>query len=153
MKKIFLNLFFISIASSTLLAQEAVWHTDMKKASDIAVKEGKPILMFFTGSDWCGWCKRLQAEVLETSDFKKWAKDHVVLMELDFPRRTAQDQAIKTQNYQLQNVFKVSGYPTVHFVNPEIKPDGKINLNGLGKTGYVRGGVEKWLEVANGIIN
>ena len=153
MKKLLLIFFVICLPFTKSIAQEASWHTDMKKASDIAIKEGKPILMFFTGSDWCGWCKRLQAEVFDTPDFEKWAKENVILMELDFPRRTAQSQEIKNQNYQLQSIFKVRGYPTIHFVNPQVKPDGKINFNGLGQTGYVRGGSKKWLEVADNIIN
>lgn len=153
MKKILLALLLTLLVGGIAISQDLTWHTDMKKASDVAIKEKKPIMMFFTGSDWCGWCKKLQKEVLDTAEFAKWAKNNVVLMELDFPRRTTQDQSIKQQNYQLQNMFKVRGYPTIYFVDPEIKPDGKINLNGLGKTGYVHGGTQKWLDVADGIIN
>lgn len=150
-KTIFAFLLFIGTYSFSA-AQEAIWHTDMTKASEIAITENKPVLMFFTGSDWCGWCKRLQREVLLTEDFEAWAKDNVVLMELDFPRRTPQEQSVKVQNYQLQQIFKVTGYPKIFFVNPEKKPDGKMNLNSLGSTGYVRGGTQKWLAVANNII-
>ncbi|GAA4268264.1 thioredoxin family protein [Hyunsoonleella aestuarii] len=150
-KTIFGFLIFIG-AYSFSNAQKAIWHTDMTKASEIAINENKPVLMFFTGSDWCGWCKRLQREVLLTEDFEAWAKDNVVLMELDFPRRAPQEQSVKVQNYQLQQIFKVTGYPKIFFVNPEKKPDGKMNLNSLGSTGYVRGGTQKWLAVANNII-
>ena len=153
MKRILPIIMLALFISSAGIAQELTWHTDMSKASEIAIKENKPVMMFFTGSDWCGWCKRLQKEVFETTDFQTWAKDNVVLMELDFPRRTALDQATKVQNYQLQQIFKVSGYPTVFFVNPEKKPDGKMNLNSLGRTGYVRGGAQEWLTVANNFIN
>ena len=134
------------------MAQDVTWHTDMNKASEIAINENKPVLMFFTGSDWCGWCKRLQREVLLTKDFEVWAIDNVVLMELDFPKRTSQEQSVKVQNYQLQKIFNVRGYPKIFFVNPEKNSDGKMNLNSLGSTGYVSGGSEKWLAVANNII-
>ncbi|GAA3578479.1 thioredoxin family protein [Snuella lapsa] len=152
MKKVLLALLLIAFVSITSFSQELTWHTDMKKASDIAIKENKPVLMFFTGSDWCGWCKKLQKEVFQTQDFEIWAKNNVVLMELDFPRRADQEQSVKVQNYQLQKIFNVRGYPTVFFVNPEKKPDGKMNLNSLGKTGFVRGGAQQWLAVANNII-
>ena len=152
MNRMLLALLFIIFVSPISVAQELIWHTDMKKASEIAIKESKPVLMFFTGSDWCGWCKKLQKEVFQTQDFEAWAKDNVVLMELDFPRRMPQEQTVKVQNYQLQQIFKVRGYPTVFFVNPEKKPDGKMNLNSLGKTGYVRGGAQEWLAVANNFI-
>ncbi|WP_242155488.1 thioredoxin family protein [Aestuariivivens sediminis] len=152
MRRIVLSIMFIIFVSFFSVGQELIWHTDMKKASEIAIRESKPVLMFFTGSDWCGWCKRLQKEVFQTQDFESWAKDNVVLMELDFPRRTAQEQSVKVQNYQLQQIFNVRGYPTVFFVNPEKKADGKMNLNSLGKTGYVRGGAQEWLTVANNFI-
>lgn len=133
-------------------SQEITWHTDMNKASELSIKEKKPLLLFFTGSDWCGWCIRLQKEVLKTPEFEKWAKENVILVELDFPKRTPQDETIKAQNFHLQSLFKVRGYPTVWFVNPEKTEEGKINLNGLGSTGYVAGGPEKWLTGANQII-
>ena len=151
MKKILVTLLFV-ISSIAVNAQEDLtWHTDMAKASELSIKEKKPLLLFFTGSDWCGWCIRLQKEVLKTDEFAKWAKDNVILVELDFPRRTPQDEAIKKQNFELQNMFQVRGYPTIWFVNPE-KKDGKINLVGQGSTGYVAGGPEKWLAEANKII-
>ncbi|WP_445710557.1 thioredoxin family protein [Flavobacterium sp.] len=151
MKKIFLVLFLISFSINN--AQELTWHTDMNKASELSIKEKKPMLLFFTGSDWCGWCIRLQKEVLKTSEFGKWAKENVILVELDFPRRTVQDATIKAQNNQLQSMFQVRGYPTVWFVTPNKSDEGKMNLNGLGSTGYVAGGPEKWLAVADGIVS
>tara|TARA_R110002096_G_C14527339_1_gene717422 strand:- start:119 stop:544 length:426 start_codon:yes stop_codon:yes gene_type:complete len=137
---------------SSFSQEKLTWHTDMEKAIAIATKENKKMLLFFTGSDWCGWCKKLQNEVFKTSDFEKWANENVVLVELDFPKRTPQDINVRNQNSQLQQMFQVRGYPTIHFVKAEKKPDGKTNLNNLGKTGFVRGGSSKWLTVANNII-
>ena len=108
-------------------------------------------MLFFTGSDWCGWCKRLQSEVFQTSDFKNWS-EKVVLVELDFPKRIAQDDQTKAQNQQLKNMFQVRGYPTVYFISPEKMEDGRTSLKSLGSTGYVRGGAKEWLKVANNIV-
>lgn len=153
MKKIILTLFLGVLISANSFSQETLtWHTDVNSALEIAIKENKKVMFFFTGSDWCGWCIKLQNEVFKTSEFEKWSND-VVLVELDFPKRTPQDETIKAQNRQLQSMFNVRGYPSVHFVAPEKLPDGKMNLNNLGKTGYVRGGASKWLEVANSIVN
>jgi protein disulfide-isomerase len=153
MKKIYFTLLLAVFISVKSMAQEKLtWHTDMNKAFELAEKENKTLMLFFTGSDWCGWCIRLQNEVLKTPDFEKWAKDKVVLVELDFPRKTPQDKEIQIQNYQMQKMFNVRGYPTVFFANPEKTAEGKKNLNTLGSTGYVRGGAEKWLEVANNIV-
>jgi protein disulfide-isomerase len=158
MKKI--SYFFILVVSVVLLSfktdsnvedSNLVWHTDVKKAVEIAKKQDKPLFFFFTGSDWCGWCIRLQKEVFKTPEFEKWAKGKVVLVELDFPRRTDQPQEIKAQNAQLQQLFQVRGYPTVWFVQAQEK-EGKINFQQLGSTGYVAGGPTVWLDGAEKIV-
>jgi protein disulfide-isomerase len=150
MKKLVITLFLV-LGSLTIQAQELTWHTDMEKAMEVSKKSKKPLLLFFTGSDWCGWCIRLQKEVLKTPEFAKWAKENVVLVELDFPRRTPQTPEIVKQNMELQQTFGVRGYPTVWLVNAG-KKDGKVNLEQLGSTGYVAGGPTAWLAVADQIL-
>ena len=150
MKKITITLFLI-LGSLTTQAQELTWQTDINKAMEISKKTKKPMLLFFTGSDWCGWCIRLQKEVLKTPEFAKWAKDNVVLVELDFPRKTPQSSEIQKQNMELQQVFQVQGYPTVWFTTAT-KKDGKLNFEQLGSTGYVAGGPSAWLSVADKIL-
>lgn len=150
MKKIIITLLFV-LGSMSMQAQDLVWHKDMTKAIEISKKENKPLFMFFTGSDWCGWCIRLQKEVFKTPEFTEWAKKNVVLVELDFPRKSAQPEAEKRQNAELQQVFAVRGYPTVWFVKAG-ELNGKTNFEQLGSTGYVAGGPKPWLNVANPII-
>lgn len=151
MKKIVLIAFFL-IGAMNSQAQELKWYTDVTEAITISNKEQKPMLMFFTGSDWCGWCIRLQNEVLKTEEFKKWASTNVVLVELDYPRAVAQTPELKNQNNQLQQAFGIQGFPTVFFTSAETK-DGRVNFKGLGKTGYVAGGPSAWLTVAEGIVH
>ena len=151
MKKIFLITLFL-VGAFAVQAQELKWYTDVREAIIVSNKEQKPMLMFFTGSDWCGWCIRLQTEVLKTPEFTKWAKDNVILVELDYPRRTPQAPEIKNQNNELQQAFGIQGFPTIYFTSAEAK-DGKVNFKGLGQTGYVAGGPSAWLTVAEGIVH
>lgn len=143
------------ILSVNVFAQEGqstlVWHTDMVTAVDKAVAEKKPLFLFFTGSDWCGWCKRLQAEVFFKPEFEKWANDNVVLLELDFPRRTEQPEALKEQNMNIQRMFDVRGYPTIWFVTPT-KNGTEIGFGKIGSTGYVNGGPQAWIAEADRIL-
>jgi len=150
MKKIFITLLLV-VGSYAVEAQELVWNNNLNKAIEISKKTKKPLLLFFTGSDWCGWCMRLQTEVFKKPEFVAWAKDNVVLVEVDFPRRTALSPELTTQNNELQQFFAVQGYPTVWFVNTS-RVDGKTNFDKLGSTGYLAGGPTAWLNVANGII-
>lgn len=149
-----LILFFLLVGFHAVQAQESelTWHTNFEKAMQLSVKEKKPLMLFFTGSDWCGWCIRLQKEVFHKSEFTAWAKDKVILVELDFPRKKQLEPSMQQQNYGLQNALQVRGYPTIWFVTAEKKDDGKINLSQLGSTGYVAGGPEAWLTGANQIL-
>ena len=151
MSKKTLIIVLLVLGSFASQAQGLVWQTDINKAIAISSKEKKPMLLFFTGSDWCGWCIRLQKEVLKTPEFAAWAKKNVVLVELDFPRRTPQSDAIKNQNAGIQQAFGVQGYPTVWFASAKQK-DGKPSFTGIGSTGYLAGGPSAWLAVADGIL-
>lgn len=150
MKKIVIALLLFA-GSFAAEAQEIVWETNVVKAMEVSKITKKPMLLFFTGSDWCGWCIRLQKEVLKTAEFAAWAKENVVLVELDYPRKTPQTPDIKKQNEELQQVFAIQGFPTVHFANVTTVA-GKVNFESLGSTGYVAGGPTAWLAVANGLL-
>ena len=124
------------------------WHTDLSKAVSISINEKKPIMLFFTGSDWCGWCMRLKKEVFNHEKFKIWSDDKIILVELDFPRRKKLEPNILNQNRELARIFGVSGYPTCWLVKPQILEKSKVNFLKLGKLGYVAGGTDKWISVA-----
>lgn len=136
---IFLGLFttLASAQTSEYKAGNPGWMVDLDNAYAASQKSGKPILANFTGSDWCGWCKRLTASVFSKPEFKSWAEKNVILLELDFPRRTRIPDEYRRQNYQLQNAFKVTGYPTIWVFNLNKNPDtGQYQIDALGKTGY-----------------
>ena len=124
------------------------WHTDLSKAVSISINEKKPIMLFFTGSDWCGWCMRLKKEVFNHEKFKIWSDDKIILVELDFPRRKKLEPNILNQNRELARIFGVSGYPTCWLVKPQVLENSKVNFLKLGKLGYVAGGTDKWISVA-----
>lgn len=129
--------------------ENAGWIVNLDEAVTLSEKTGKPIMANFTGSDWCGWCKRLKAEVFDTPEFKEWAADNVVLLELDFPRRTAISDELKKQNYTLQREFGVRGYPTIHFFDAEKDGTDSYSFSKIAKSGYVRGGAEAWIQDAS----
>lgn len=123
------------------------WKVDLEKAQALSIETGKPILANFTGSDWCGWCTKLKKEVFVKDEFIKWAKENVILLELDYPKRLVVPQKIKQQNSQLAQAFGVRGYPTIWAftisTNEETK---KSEIKGLAKTGYVAGGPKAWIK-------
>ncbi len=117
--------------------ENAGWVTNLDQAYEMSKKTGKPIMANFTGSDWCGWCKRLTAAVFSQPDFKAWADKNVVLLELDYPRGKSLPDQIKQQNSNLQQAFQVSGYPTVWvFDLDKNTTKNEYSISALGKTGY-----------------
>ena len=135
-----------------------VWHTDLQKANQISKKTKRAIFGFFTGSDWCGWCTKLQKEVFAKAEFINWAKEKVVLLELDFPRYKQLPVNLQQQNSGLQQALSVNGFPTIWLFNlSEDTANNKTNINPLGSLGYpsnaIRGKEEvAFLETANGIL-
>jgi thiol:disulfide interchange protein len=113
------------------------WLVDLDEAYAISKKQGKPILANFTGSDWCGWCKKLDADVFSKPEFKTWAQKNVVLLEVDFPRHKQLPQKNMEQNAALQQALQIRGYPTVYVFNMDKNPTtGQYNINTTGSTGY-----------------
>jgi len=152
MKTILLSTLLFISSSFFAQVEKLTWHTDLVKAIEISTKEKKPLMLFFTGSDWCGWCIRLQKEVFYKPEFIEWANDNVVLVDIDFPKnKSKQSTELQQQNNLLQQQFGIQGYPTIHFVRPD-KIDGKTNLTSLGNTGYRAGGPAAWISEANTYI-
>ena len=114
------------------------WLTDFEEAKRIAQEKNVPILANFAGSDWCGWCIKLESEVFSQDAFKTYAGKEIVLFLADFPMRKEQAAAVKQQNKALQKEYGVRGFPTVLLLDA----DGKV----LARTGYRRGGPEKYVE-------
>ena len=134
------------------------WYTDISKAQEVSNKTHKPIFAFFTGSDWCGWCHRLQANVFAKQEFIKWAQQKVILLELDFPRNKQLSPELMKQNNDLQQVFHVQGYPTVWIFNLTKDPaTSKMNISAFGSLGYPSEGKQgqeqiQFLKEANQIL-
>src|SRR5712692_1777344 len=103
-------------AALTLLpaaVHTAEWLTDLPAAQAQAAAENKLVLLDFTGSDWCGWCVRLKAEVFSQNEFEAFAQENLVLVEIDFPHHTAQTAELKSANEALARHFGIHGYPTI----------------------------------------
>ena len=100
------------------LAQaESTWLNDYKKAQQEAKASNKFLLLDFTGSDWCGWCKRLEQEILSQSQFENFARENLVLLEVDFPRAKPQSPELRKQNQELAQQYQVEGFPTIVVLN------------------------------------
>lgn len=118
-------------------AAELPWTTDLPKAQAKAKTEHKLVMMDFTGSDWCGWCMKLNKEVFSKPEFVEYANKNLVPVEIDFPRRKEQSAELKKANQALQRKYGIEGYPTIIVLNG----DGKK----VGELGYQPGGPKAFI--------
>ncbi len=115
-----------------------VWLDDFAAAQAQARELKRPILVDFTGSDWCGWCFRLKDEVFSQAAFQQYAGRHLVLFIADFPRNKSLPAKVREQNEQLARKYEIQGFPTILLLDAE----GKV----LAQTGYQRGGAEAYVK-------
>jgi len=136
LSKLFSCLFVICVLSFSVHAEG--WVTDMEAAKASAKKDKKDLLLDFTGSDWCGWCIKLNKEVFDQEAFKTFAGKELVMVELDFPRKKKLDEKLAAQNNDLAQKWGVQGFPTIILADADGMP--------YAKTGYQAGGPEKYIE-------
>lgn len=108
------------------------WETDLDTALALAGAENRVVFAYFAGSDWCGWCMRLKAEVLDTELFRDFSRRFVVPVLIDFPRELPQSEALAEANQRHAEHYRVQGFPAVLLLDP----NGAV----LFRTGYVAGG-------------
>jgi len=105
------------------------WTQDLSAATEYAKDNNLPVMVMFTGSDWCYWCKVMDGSVFQGNDFFDWARDNMVLVAINFPRdKSMVPEEYQARNQQLGKEFKIRGVPSYIF----LKPDGKTEIGRLG---------------------
>ena len=120
------------VAESPSVAAKLGWLTSYEQAEQKAKADNKLLLLDFTGSDWCGWCMKIDQEIFSKPAFKEYAAKHLVLLEIDFPMKRQVPAAVKAQNNKLAEKYQIQGFPTIIVLNGSGKK--------VGELGYVEGG-------------
>lgn len=144
MKRILTAIAALTLAATLNAAADSTWSTDLPAAQAQAKKENKLVVMNFTGSDWCGWCKKLHKEVFATKEWEAFVKEKLVLVELDFPSGKKQTEALKKSNEALKEKYKADGFPTIVVLNAEGKEVWR-------QVGYMPGGPSAWIGKLKGL--
>lgn len=137
---------FVAILGlGTAFAGGEGWLSDFEAAKKQAADEKKNLLIDFTGSDWCGWCIKLNKEVFDHAEFKTGVKDKFVLVEIDFPNdKSKLTAAVIAQNEALQEKYAVKGFPTILLTDEQGKP--------FAITGYQAGGPDAYVKHLNELL-
>ncbi|HEY2802147.1 MAG TPA: thioredoxin family protein [Chthoniobacterales bacterium] len=140
MKTLRLASLIAALSSLAFLSVQAepTWLSDFQKAQAEAKANHKLLLLNFTGSDWCIWCKRLDAEVFTQPEFQDYAKNNLVLMKVDFPRATALTTEVRKQNEELAQKYNIEGFPTIVVLNGEGQQVGELGYQPGGASAFVK---------------
>lgn len=106
--------------------QHVDWPTDVAAAQKKAQAENKSLLLFFTGSDWCGYCIKLEEAVLTKEGTTEKISEKFVPVVLDFPAKKEIPAELKAQNDALKKQLGIRGFPTLMAVDPDLLPFGQI---------------------------
>lgn len=101
--------------SRALAAEGLVW-----RSWDAGVREAessnRPILVDVY-TDWCGWCKRMDADVYSRTDVQQYLSKHFVTVKLNAESSGRAEYQGRAQTLRsLASSFGVSGYPTTVFL-------------------------------------
>ena len=110
---------------------------NLDEALATAKKDGKFVYVCFSGSDWCGWCQKLEREVFAQPEFIPAVEKDYVLVFIDSTgnKGVLSDRA-KKENPKLVKKYGIAGFPTALILDG----DGKK----VGETGYRQGGAEAY---------
>lgn len=143
-----LSFLFLSTALQAVVEKSSSplnWISSYEEAVNQSKATSKPMILFFTGSDWCGWCHKLERESLETPDFARAAGDKFIFVKLDFPMNSQLPSNITAQNKQLQKKYDVRGFPSIVILDSQERQ--------IGVTGYRPGGGQQYAEHLFKIVN
>jgi len=110
-----------------------------------AKAENKHVIIDFTGSDWCGWCIKLDKEIFDTEDYKNGIASDFIFVKIDFPRNIQQPNELEASNRELAKHFNIKGFPTIIIVD--------ANGNKVGQTGYIETTPAGYVEHLKSFIN
>ncbi len=120
------------------------WQTNYNQAMSAAKKANKPVLLFFTGSDWCGWCKKMDKEVFSQPEFAQLVGNDFIFVELDYPMKNTLPSEQQELNNKLKQQYGVTGFPTVILLD--------ANGNFVAESGYRPGGPKAYADYLKGLM-
>ncbi len=136
--KHFMLLMLVVFVSTGVFSQN--WQTNFKEAQEEAQKSKKPIVLIFSGSDWCAPCIKLDTQIFQSDAFKAYSDKEAVLVRADFPRRkqNALSETLQNQNRALAEMYNPNGFfPFVLLLDAQGTVLGELGYEKIEPQAYV----------------
>jgi len=128
----------VSLHAATMEHAQINWLTSYEEALKQSQLSKKPVLMLFTGSDFCYSCIKLKSEAIGTQEFALATFDKFVFLIVDFTKKTKMTPNLAAQATLLQKKYAIVSLPTVLLIDGTGKK--------IGALGYQAGGGKKYAE-------
>ncbi|HWD37447.1 MAG TPA: thioredoxin domain-containing protein [Fimbriimonas sp.] len=119
MKKILISLSLAAVAAASVYAASIKWQPSFSTAVNLAKNSHKLVMVDFY-TDWCGWCKKLDADTYTAPQITSRSEGFV-------PVKVNAEKEGKAEAAK----YKVNGYPTILF----LKPNGDLAWKVVGYMG------------------
>lgn len=141
----------LALGFAFLLPAGAVeWLTNLEQAQQLAAEQGKAVLVDFTGTDWCVYCREMHDKVLDTPEFEAYAAPKFICVEMDLPHKPLLPKAQLEYNRGIVKRYGVTGYPTLLVLNTAGEVTGGF-IGGKAELGYVSEQLDIALENAKNL--
>ncbi|MGA0853768.1 MAG: thioredoxin fold domain-containing protein [Luteolibacter sp.] len=129
------------------------WETSESIAKRRALREGKPLLIWFTDSAQSPMCRALSGELFSTPDFEKWAGEKIIRLRVDANVKI-EDQSLgldeketlrirmQREVVRLKKQYRVLGHPSVLMLGPGGEIIGRYRGYKPGEADYLWGQIK-----------
>ncbi|EPP37005.1 Disulfide bond reductase DsbH [Chlamydia avium] len=124
-------------ASNYLVKATSLKWLTYQEAIEQSEKDKKTIALFFTGSDWCIWCKKMEDQILRSPEFIQFASQNLYMVKIDFPQSKQQSESVKQENQFLKNKYQVRGFPTLVFIDSQGNEQAQMGFEYGGGENFV----------------
>ncbi len=125
----------MAFAGGPSILNDKVWHHDMQKAHQVAISEGKPMLIVF-GASWCKFCTKLEKETLTNPRMAQFISQNFVPVHLDLD-----------EEKKIGKILGVKSLPCTVVLSPKADLLGKIV--GYKSVEEMQGQLQKALKTQN----
>jgi thiol-disulfide isomerase/thioredoxin len=96
------------------------WTMDLDAAKSYAASNDVPVLLFFTGSDWCKYCKKTQEQIFTKEIWREYALDRLAMVYIDIPKdNSLLPKKYHERNEAMKESYELRGVPSFILLDPQ----------------------------------
>ncbi len=104
---------------------------DFNKGMQLAQLYNRPLILVFTGLDWCPWSKKISEELFASPEFSAAIGNAFIFVHLDYPHASSKSLIMTPEKSALKNKYAVTTFPTLIMIEPDGKEVTRLSYSEL----------------------